>query len=93
MGIGAAGRGGVPRAEPAGEWEGRVMSATIEYRRSAASYRRLHAVPAGEPAAVCGERPRHGFARPEPGPPDCPACRRKLGMGSAPAPRAEGGAR
>jgi hypothetical protein len=64
------------------------MSRPIEYRRSAASYRRVHAVPSGEKTAVCGESPKHGFARPEPGPPTCPACRRKLGMGPMPAPRA-----
>lgn len=75
------------------------MSATIEYRRpkyrSGAS--RTHAVPAGEPAAVCGLEPEGGWAPPgSDGYGDratCPACRRKLGMGPLIPPRAEGGAR
>lgn len=71
------------------------MGVTIEYRRAA---RRggpyYHAVPAGEPAAVCGHEPQRGGWSAETGDTaTCPACRRKLGMGPIPPPRAEGGAR
>jgi hypothetical protein len=76
------------------------MSATIEYRRAARGWRSpvrpVHAVASGDRAAVCGARPAGGWSivPPEaPHGPTCPACRKKLGMGPLPAPRAEGGAR
>ncbi len=69
------------------------MSATIEYRRGRRGVI-VHAVVAGESAAVCGHRSLMGFNRPEPGAVvTCDRCRRKLGMGPAPAPRSEGGVR
>lgn len=64
------------------------MSATIEYRRVRRGVT-VHAVVAGERAAVCGYDCRRAGWAPELCPaPTCPACRRKLGVGPLPAPRA-----
>jgi hypothetical protein len=67
------------------------MSASVVYRRVASGGGYWHAVPIRERTAVCGKTPSRGWSWRDGETVTCPACRRKLGMGPLPAPRAEGG--
>jgi len=64
------------------------MSAEVVYLRPRGADT-VHAVPSGEPAAVCGRRPVRGWVEWRCEIVTCPKCRAKLGMGPVIPPRAE----